>query len=169
MNVRDMLVLLEYGYWENERLLDLVEKLTPEQLHVAATLSHGTVFDLVRHMLDTEWSWRMFASGGEGTKYLWEVEDVSDLLAIRRFWRQERGRMLAYINGLAEADLEHDVDYGTAQGGKPRLAKRWHILMHIVNHGTHHRSELNHYLSEHGYPVEDLSLLDFVRLPIRAS
>jgi uncharacterized damage-inducible protein DinB len=71
MNAKEILILfLEYNYWANEHILRYVEQLTSDQLHATARIRHGSAFDLVRHMLDTEWSWRLFASGGVGQKYL---------------------------------------------------------------------------------------------------
>jgi uncharacterized damage-inducible protein DinB len=165
MVAKDILVsLLEYNYWANEHILRHVERLTPKQLHAAAKISHGTAFDLVQHMLDAEWSWRLFASGVPGQQYLWEIEDISDLPALRRFWSAERDRMLDYVRSLSEVDLKRAVDYGTAQGGEPRYSKVWQILLHVVNHSTHHRSELSRYLEDCGHPIDerDLGFINFV-------
>ena len=57
--------------------------------------------------------------------------------------------MLDYVRSLSEADLEQAVDYGTAQGGEPQYANVWQILLHVVNHSTHHRTELSRYLRNH--------------------
>jgi uncharacterized damage-inducible protein DinB len=80
-----LLTFLEYSHRANEHVLAKVKRLTPAQLHAPAQVSHGNAFDLVRHMLDSEWSWRLFASGGAGQKYLWEVEAVPDIPAKERF------------------------------------------------------------------------------------
>ena len=159
MLAKDILVsFLEYNYQADAHLLQHIQRLTPEQLQAAAKISHGTAFDLVRHILDSEWSWRLFASGGAGQQYLWEVEDISDLGALQRFWSAERHRMLDYVRSLSEADLEQAVDYGTAQGGEPQHAKVWQILLHVVNHSTHHRTELSRYLKDCGHPIDEQDL-----------
>src|SRR5690242_8399329 len=95
---RDILLsFLEYNYQSDLRALQRVEELSSEQQHAAAQISHGRVYELVRHMADAEWSWRLFALGEGGQKYLWEVEDIPDLPALRRFWSAERERMLDYV------------------------------------------------------------------------
>jgi len=159
MLAKDILVsFLEYNYQADAHLLQHIQRLTPEQLQAAAKISHGTAFDLVRHILDSEWSRRLFASGGAGQQYLWEVEDISDLVALQRFWSAERQRMLDYVRSLSEADLEQAVDYGTAQGGEPQYANVWQILLHVVNHSTHHRTELSRYLNDCGHPIDEQDL-----------
>jgi uncharacterized damage-inducible protein DinB len=165
MIAKDMLLsFLEYNYQADMHVVEHLEQLTPQQLHTVTTLSHATAFDLVRHMLDTEWSWRLFASGGAGQQYVWDIEELPDLPALRRFWSAERDRMLMYVGSLSEADLERVVDYGTAQGGQPQYAKVWQILLHVVNHSTHHRNELSRLLQEAGYPVaeQDLDYVSFI-------
>jgi uncharacterized damage-inducible protein DinB len=154
--------LLQYNYWANEQVLYQLEQLTPEQLHAPGEMSHGTPFDLVRHILDTEWSWRMFASGGNGTRYLWEVEDLSGLAAIWRLLPQERSRWLEFLSAQSEAGLDSEVDYGSAQGGNPNVARVWQILAHVVTHSTHHRSELCRYLHDCGHPLNDIDFLTYV-------
>lgn len=159
MVAKDILLsFLEYNYQADEHILQHIEQLTSEQVHGKVTISHETAFDLVRHMADTEWSWQLFARGEAGQKYLWEVEDIPDLPALRRFWSVERVRMLAYVHLLSDADLEHAVDYGTAQGNQPHVAKVWQILLHVVNHSTHHRSELSRYLNASGHPIDEQSI-----------
>jgi len=165
MIAKEILVsFLEYNYWANEHVLQQVEQLTPDQLRDKTKISHGTAFDLVRHMLDTEWSWRLFARGEAGQKYLWEVEDIPDLPAIRLVWMAERVRMLDYVRSLSEAELERVADYGTAQGGQPHYSKVWQILLHVVNHSTHHRSELGRFLEDCGHPIneQDVDFTSFI-------
>jgi len=164
MLAKDILLqFLEYNPRADGHILAQVKQLSVEQLHGAAQMSHGNAFDLVRHMLDSEWSWRLFASGGAGQKYLWEVEDVPDMPAIERFWQAEHERLLEFVGSLSDADLNRDVDYGTAQGGQPHFMQLWQILIHVVNHGTHHRSELSRMLEDSGHPIaqQDLDFASF--------
>jgi uncharacterized damage-inducible protein DinB len=164
MLAKDILLpFLEYNHRANGHVLEKVKQLSVEQLHGATQMSHGNAFDLVRHMLDTEWSWRLFASGGAGQKYLWEVEDVPDIPAMERFWQAEHERLLEFARSLSDADLAREVDYGTAQGGPPHFMQLWQILIHVVNHGTHHRSELSRMLEDSGHPIaqQDLDFASF--------
>ena len=41
----------------------------------------------------------------------------------------------------ALADLKRTLDY-KATDGKPYSQPLWHLLQHVVNHATHHRSEV---------------------------
>ena len=150
-----LLTFLQYNQWANENTLRHVEQLSHPQLHAPANISYETTFDLLRHILDTEWGWRLIAGGESAQSFLWEVEDLSDLTGIRRSWSAEYRRMLDFIHSLSAADLQRRPNDSLTV---------WQILMHIVNHSTHHRSELSRYLEECGHPIpeEELDFGTFV-------
>lgn len=155
---------LAYNAHANAEILRTFAALSPAQAQATEKMSHGTALELIRHMADTEWSWRLFASGGAGQAYLWEVEDISDLEKLTQVWMAEAQRVPAYVDTLSEDAVAETIDVGTAQGGAPRYVQRWQIFLHLVNHSTHHRSELSHYLEACGQPVaeRDLGFLNFV-------
>ena len=51
-----LISLLNYNYEANEQVLRQVEALTGDALNADANISYGSIFELVRHMADTEWS-----------------------------------------------------------------------------------------------------------------
>ncbi len=46
--------------------------------------------------------------------------------------------------------------------GKPRQRVLWHCLVHVVNHGTQHRSECAAMLTDFGHSPGDLALALFL-------
>ena len=48
--------------------------------------------------------------------------------------------MRTYLAGLSDEDLNGHLRY-TADNGEMRDRLLWHCLVHVVNHGTQHRSE----------------------------
>ena len=57
MNAEDLLTLVRYHAWANERILAAAECLSDEELRRPGTLDHGSVFDTLRHLVDADWSW----------------------------------------------------------------------------------------------------------------
>ncbi len=155
----DILDLLRYNRWANGQILEQIEQLTPEQLKAPANLDHGTALQTLQHAIDVEWSWRLMAQQIPAPKLLAEVEDISTLAAIAEYWKREADELQTFVQGLDEQRLNALVDYGTPQGWPARRAKVWHILAHIVDHSTQHRSELARYLTDVGYSPGDLSML----------
>ncbi len=62
------------------------------------------------------------------------------------------------------AQVFEDFRY-TRSDGEPRVRPFWHTLVHVVNHGTQHRSELARFLTDRGHSPGELDLLDAFRLP----
>ena len=74
--------------------------------------------------------------------------------------------MRSYLASLAEEDLM--LHYGQSKWPEQVLALRgeesllWHYLVHVVNHGTQHRSEAAALLTEYGQSPGDLDFLIFL-------
>ena len=77
---------------------------------------------------------------------LWEVETIRDLSQLTTFWQDEQAALRAYVKSLDSTALQAIVEFGAAEA--PQQAKRWHILLHLLNHSTQHRTELARYLSQ---------------------
>lgn len=148
---------LNFNYQANAQILQHVAALTSAQIESETAISHGSVLELFRHMADTEWSWRLNIDGGTDGKYLWDVEDISDLSKLEGFWIDECKRMLTYIDSLSEEALVETIELSPSF-----RVPRWQIFLHIVNHSTHHRSELSQYLAQCGHPVAD-GEVEFIR------
>jgi uncharacterized damage-inducible protein DinB len=63
---------------------------------------------------------------------------VADL---RNSWDALEAVQKAFIAALGTADLKRQLDY-KATDGKPFSQPLWQLLQHVVNHATHHRSEV---------------------------
>ena len=148
---------LDFNYQANAKLLGAFAALTPEQMALETSISHGNALELLRHMADSEWSWRLYAGEGTDGKYLWDVEDIADLTKLAAFWTAERTRMLAYLDSLTDEELAATVELSSTF-----RVPRWQIFLHLVNHSTHHRSELGAYLAQCGHPVAE-ETMNFIR------
>ena len=69
--------------------------------------------------------------------------------------------MRAYLASLQEEGVSGIVRYTTPEGEK-RERVRWHCLLHVVNHGTHHRSEAAAILTDSSHSPGDLDFTVFL-------
>lgn len=162
MDCDTLLDLIRYNEWANGRILDTIARLPPQQLAASAALDHGTAWQTLLHLIDVEWSWRLIAQGIPAPQMLWEIETFADLAQLKTYWQSEQAALRAYVQSLDAAKLNAPIELGTTQDGTPKQAKRWHILTHLLNHSTQHRTELARYLTDSGHSPGDLDLLDLL-------
>jgi uncharacterized damage-inducible protein DinB len=160
MRMQDMLILYEYNYWTNGRILAAAARVSQEQWSAPSTYPYGSLRGTLLHTLDTEFGWRMRCQYNQSTPDLSETE-FSTLDVIRRRWDEEETAMRAYLASLQDDDLDGLLRYTTDQG-EQRERVLWHCLLHVVNHGTQHRSEAAALLTEYGSSPGDLDFTVFL-------
>jgi uncharacterized damage-inducible protein DinB len=160
MRVEDMLILYEYNYWANGRILAAAARVSQEQFSVPSAHSLGSLRRILLHTLDAEFGWRMRCQHNQSTPDMSEA-DFPTLDAIERRWREEETAMRAYLASLQDDDLTGLLRY-TTDHGEQRERVLWHCLLHVVNHGTQHRSEAAALLTEYGCSPGDLDFTVFL-------
>lgn len=160
MNTRDILLIYEYNYWANKRILKASANITQEQLDAPASFPYGGLRGTLLHILDAEWGWRALFQEIETASDLIDT-DFQTLAALQSRWQEEETAMRAYINSLSYEDMESHLRY-TIDSGIKRDRILWHCLVHVVNHGTQHRSEAAALLTDYGCSPGDLDFTVFL-------
>ena len=159
MNRQDIQLLFEYNKWANERILSAAQNLSAEQLNATNELGWGSLHGMLVHILDAEYGWRRYLADGEDVKWL-QADDFSDLAAIRKRWVAETQALEEYLDRLSDAALDEKVFYEV--DGQQRFRILWHCLIHLVNHGTQHRSECAALLTGLGCSPGDMDFTVFL-------
>lgn len=162
MQKDDVLLLYEYNYWANKHVLDAAARVGREQLIAPAALSHGSLHNTLVHILATEWVWRMRCQEGISPSALLSERELPTLEALRSRWQEEEHTMRSFLAGLSDEALAGTVRYTTTRG-VPYENVLWHLLVHVVNHGTQFRGEAGVLLAEYGHSPGDLDLIAFLR------
>ena len=156
MPALDYVTLVEYNIWADRRLLNAAEQI-PDHLLRTGTLSKGNAFVTLKHILEAQRSYRLSCQNQPVQDSEQLFESFKDVPALRPFWQEEGERLLTYVRSLTESDLEREiVPYWTSQTVKMR-----HILVHIVNHSTDHRTELGWFFTSLGYSPGELDYIFF--------
>jgi len=160
MDVQDIHLIYNYNYWASGQILAAAARVTDEQFLAPASFPYGGLHGTLLHTLEAEWSWRALFQTIEDASELLPA-DYPDLPAIETRWREEETAMRAYLAGLRDEDMESHLRYTTDTGIK-RDRILWHCLLHVVNHGTQHRSEAAALLTENGHSPGDLDFTVFL-------
>jgi uncharacterized damage-inducible protein DinB len=160
MKIQDIMILYDYNYWATRRILATGAQVSLEQFLAPAAHSYGGLRGTLVHTLDTEFGWRMLCQHNTLTPDMAETEfPTFDVLEQR--WYDEEMAMRNYLASLNDDDLTGLVRY-TTDSGQKRERVLWHCLLHVVNHGTHHRSEAAAILTEYGHSPGDLDFTVFL-------
>jgi uncharacterized damage-inducible protein DinB len=160
MKIQDIRDMYDYNYWANRRLLEMAEKVTPEQFIAPSSHSFSSLQGTLVHTLDAESSWRHFLQG-QGFQPDMNAADFPTVGTIQQRWQEEEQTMRGYLDGLHDEDLTRIVSYHNEEGIlRERLL--WHCLFHVVNHGMQHRSEAAALLTSYGQSPGDIDFTLFL-------
>ena len=160
MNKQDILLLFQYNQWANAKILSAAAKVPQEKFVAPAPFPHGGLRSTLVHALSAEWIWRTRWEGTSPTKLL-KPEEFPDFSSLRARWAQEEMQLMNFVNGVSEERLNSSFDYRNT-AGTPFTKVLWHVMAHVVNHGTQHRTEAAAMLTEFGHSPGDIDLVIFV-------
>ena len=160
MNQADMLTLVEYNQWANNRLMRRAANLSSEQLTAECWLSGENLLNTLIHLVDAQWSWRLACLEGMLPGRRLSEEEFANVAALRAYLKAEDAALIEYVSSLEDNALDETMEFRWAQA-RPRKRKRWHVLAHIVNHGTIHRSEIGQYMATIGRSPGNMDFIMF--------
>ena len=144
--------LIEYHVAMSRRVWGSIDQISEEQFLADDSYSRGSIRNLMVHLSHTDLRWLT------GLKNLPDPSEsmkgymaYPDRLNVREYWESVAAELTGYVNRLDEAQLnENPVDIP---------GPRWEVLLHLVNHGTDHRSTVLQRLHEYGAPTFDQDLI----------
>ncbi len=155
MNIQDILTIYDYNYWADKRILAASEKVKESQFMAPANFPFGGLRGTLVHILDAEYGWRMFLQNNNWSAPDLKPEDFPTLKSIQERWQNEEQGFRAYLATLHDEDMAVHKRY-TIPSGEQRDRILWHGLLHVVNHGTQHRSEAAAILTDYDCSPGDL-------------
>jgi len=131
-----------YHWWANRTHFDLVAALGEEAgaREVGRQFSFPSLKGLLAHIYGADRIWLERWKGASPDRLLGDA-DFPSLAALRKEWDTLEAEQKAFIAALGSADLGRQLDYKSTDG-RPFTQPLWQMLQHVVNHATHHRSEI---------------------------
>jgi len=160
MNKQDILLLYKYNQWANALILNAASKITTDQYLAPGSFPHGGLRGTLVHALFAEWIWRMRWAGSSPTFRL-KAEDFPAFDSLRTRWAEEEKQLMDFVDLLTDEKLNSHFHY-TSTDGKPHKRVLWQAMVHLVNHGTQHRSEAAAILTDLGHSPGDIDLIYFL-------
>jgi len=159
--------LFDYNAWANNRALDAAAQLTDEQFAKPLGSSFSSVRDTLCHICAGEWIWMQRFHGNQVSAFP-DDSHIQTVTALRQYWKPQAQRLLDFVNGLTQADLDRVFEYKTLKFGMYKNPL-WQSLQHLANHGTYHRGQIATLLRQHGASPILTDLMHFYRERATAS
>jgi uncharacterized damage-inducible protein DinB len=161
MTPEEIRLLYDYNSWANRRTLESCAALTPEQFTKDMGSSFPSIRHTLTHIMDAEWVW-LERFQERAASAMPDNSRFGDLASLRAEWTALETRLMGFMRGLTQADLERVIEYKTMKFGVYRNPM-WQSLQHLVNHGTYHRGQVTTLLRQLGAQPNSLDLMHFYR------
>lgn len=158
MNRADISAMIAYNFWADDCILAACEQVSVDEFtrEITPNPGWGSLRGILVHALDTEYGWRLILQAQDASEILDQVDFV-DGMALRTRWNVERMAWLTYESGLNEDTL--NKGYGDDPKASPKV---WQKIVHVINHGTQHRSEAAAILTGYGQSTGELDFDTFL-------
>jgi uncharacterized damage-inducible protein DinB len=143
----DIQLLYEYDRWANNRVLQMVTVLSPEQFTRDLGGGFRSVRDTLVHVIGGEWGWLTYwkepSRSATFLADLWDRHDAlfhpdafPNIATVRLKWAEVEKEQTEFVSSLTEEALEKMLPI---RGTQLSLA---HLMQHLANHSTYHRGQV---------------------------
>jgi uncharacterized damage-inducible protein DinB len=160
LHLADVKTLFDYNYWATRRILGYAAELAPEQFTAESGVYRASPRAVLAHMLGAERLWLMRWETGT-SNILLRAEDITDVEHLRSLWAEQERAMRAFLETLDDAVLVRPVRF--ERRGAVVAYPLWQLMFQLINHATHHRSEVAAMLTAYGHSPGDLDFFLFVQ------
>ncbi len=153
--------LFEDSDWARDKLMALAAELSDDQLDRPFEIGPGSLRATLGHLYGAERIWFERWQNAEQPQFP-RSRDVEAVNALWQAWRGLAHARNAYLAGLAADDFCRDVAYTDATG-ETHAFRLGDLMLHVCNHGFHHRAQALNMLRHAGVKTPGLDYL-FLRV-----
>lgn len=130
--------LFSFNDWARDAIMKSAAGLSKEQLDRPFEMGPGSLRNTLNHLYSVESVW-LDRWQGRPPQYRVSAEGV-EIAPLWNEWRDIAKRRNAYVSGLKDADLCVDLTYKNLKG-ETLTFPLGAMLLHVCNHGSHHRAQ----------------------------
>ena len=133
--------MFDFLTWGDRVMLAAARTVPEDGYFREQPISLGSVHKLLTHAIAVERIWLSRCQGRDARRF----EDETDhptLADLERNWPPLHGEWLAFLSVQTPESLAADLAYRNSRGEPYRLPLG-HVLLHVLDHATYHRGQLN--------------------------
>lgn len=151
---------LDYTAWASRRLIDAAARLAPEERERDFGTADGSILNTLAHLFASERVWLARLQQAAPAEFVTDADRRFDVL--ENEWPRLHQRWKEWASELTDGSCQRPVTYTDLKGNQ-YTQPLWQPLLHVVNHGTHHRGQVSGFLRALGYTPPPLDLIFFYR------
>jgi uncharacterized damage-inducible protein DinB len=151
---------LAYTTWASQRLVDAAARLSPEELTRDFQTADGSVLRTLAHVFAADRVWLARLTQAPISEFISEAD--YSLAVLQNDWPALLDRWRQWAAGLTDESAQAIVAYKDMKGN-PYSRPLWQLVLHVVNHGTHHRGQVSGFLRVLGHTPPPLDLVFYYR------
>lgn len=159
IDLESLQLLARYNIWATTKLSQSLANVTDAEFYRDSGLFFQSIFGTLNHLLlgEHELWFSRFAKGYSPTLQLNSIVEQDRHILIQTL--QEKAlNWITFLNDLDPQDLAGNLNYQTSTG-QPKSLPYAATLVHVFNHGTHHRGQISAALTAMGYACSELDLV----------
>lgn len=150
---------LRYSAWASALLVDAASRLTEDELTRDFKSADKSVLGTLVHVYAADRVWLARIEGEPPQPFLVPERDLH-LRVLQHDWPALMDRWTSWAGTLLEP-MAH-ASYQDLRGNA-HTTPYWQIVLHVVNHGTHHRGQVSAMLRAMGHTPPPLDLIRYYR------
>lgn len=152
MQADDIRWFFAYDRWATQKVLDALDGLAVDVWGSSDVVGERGLGTILVHHLGASQRWRIgLKSRGDEEGPRPEQDPLPPLDALRDRWAAEWAEVDAWLPTVTDEFVAYVFDDVPV----------WQMLVHVVNHGTQHRSEAAALLTEAGHSPGELDMIYF--------
>ena len=151
---------IDYTAWASQRLVEAAALLSPDELNRDFQTADRSILETLVHIFAGDRLWLSRLAGGPHPGFITDAD--RSLAVVQNDWPALYGRWKQWALGLTDESVLARLEYHDMKG-RPWSQPIWQLVLHVVNHGTHHRGQVSGFLRTLGHTPPALDLVFFYR------
>ena len=151
---------INYTAWASNRLLEAAASLSAEELERDFLTADKSVLGTLVHTFAADRAWYHRVEGTPRATFI-DPEDRT-LAALLSTWPEYHKKWQQQLATETGESIQRIVTF-TDLKGKQHQQPFWQIILHMVNHGSHHRGQVSGFIRGMGKVPPQLDLIFYYR------